>query len=220
VTNKELIDVSVVVPCYKSENFLKEVVESVYQELKMLQGQTINKFEINLVVDGSPDETYKIAFELAETYEEIRSFELTRNFGQHSAIFAGVENSRMSWILTMDDDGQHPPAQISKLIDLVGDDVDVIYGKSSVEEHNFIRNLFSQSSKYLIYKILDVKYAKNVSAFRLFRRSLLENIKLSSLNNGVVDVVINWYTDRIQSVEVKMLKRAQGDSNYNIQSSL
>jgi undecaprenyl-phosphate 4-deoxy-4-formamido-L-arabinose transferase len=86
-----------------------------------------------------------------------------------------------------------------------------------VEEHNFIRNLFSQSSKYLIYKILDVKYAKNVSAFRLFRRSLLENIKLSSLNNGVVDVVINWYTDRIQSVEVKMLKRAQGDSNYNYQ---
>jgi undecaprenyl-phosphate 4-deoxy-4-formamido-L-arabinose transferase len=217
VTNKELIDVSVVVPCYKSENFLKEVVESVYQELKMLQGQTINKFEINLVVDGSPDETYKIAFELAETYEEIRSFELTRNFGQHSAIFAGVENSRMSWILTMDDDGQHPPAQISKLIDLVGDDVDVIYGKSSVEEHNFIRNLFSQSSKYLIYKILDVKYAKNVSAFRLFRRSLLENINLSSLNNGVVDVVINWHTDRIQSVEVKMLKRAQGDSNYNYQ---
>jgi undecaprenyl-phosphate 4-deoxy-4-formamido-L-arabinose transferase len=117
----------------------------------------------------------------------------------------------------MDDDGQHPPAQISKLIDLVGDDVDVIYGKSSVEEHNFIRNLFSQSSKYLIYKILDVKYAKNVSAFRLFRRSLLENINLSSLNNGVVDVAINWHTDRIQSVEVKMLKRAQGDSNYNYQ---
>ena len=212
----QLVGLSVVIPCYKSEFFLNKNVSEIYLALQAMRGSQIASFEIILVVDGSPDNTISVAQELADSHPEIHLLHLTRNFGQHAAIFAGIQAAKLTWVLTLDDDGQHPADAISTLLEAITPDTDVVYGVSKVEEHTLVRNFFSRQAKYFTFKILNVENAKHLSAFRVFRKSLIDNVDLDHLTNGVVDVVLTWNTTRFATVEIEMKKRPSGQSNYNI----
>lgn len=210
------IDLSIIIPCYRSELFLYSNVEEIIAEIQKMINSKINTFEILLIVDGSPDNTITVARLLEEKHKQVRVIELNRNFGQHAAIFAGIYDAKMPWILTMDDDGQHPASEISTMLAEISPGVDVIYGSPRLEEHGLIRSFMSRQAKYITYKALRIENARQISAFRLFRRTLLGSVDLIHLTNGVVDVVLHWSTTRFSSVEVDMQKRKGGKSNYSI----
>jgi glycosyltransferase involved in cell wall biosynthesis len=210
ITSKDL---SIVIPCYKSENYLEKNVISI---LEVLKSKLEIEFEILLVVDGSPDKTIFIAEKLASAYSEVRAIELSKNFGQHAALFAGISQTRGELVLTMDDDGQHTPSGIITLLNSMSPDLDLVYGVSGNEEHNFLRNLASRIAKAFIFRALGIKNARQISAFRLFRRKVVTNIDFSRLSNGTLDVVINWNTDKISWTEVSMIQRPYGKSNYDL----
>jgi glycosyltransferase involved in cell wall biosynthesis len=206
-------DLSIVIPCYKSENYLEKNVSSI---LEVLKSKLDIEFEILLVVDGSPDKTVFIAEKLALAYSEVRAIELSKNFGQHAALFAGISQAQGNLILTMDDDGQHTPSGILALLNSMSPDLDLVYGVSSKEEHNFLRNLASRIAKEFIFRALGIKNARHISAFRLFRSEVVRNVDFYNLSNGTLDVIINWNTDKISWTEVKMIQRPRGKSNYNL----
>ncbi len=203
---------SVVIPCYKSPQTLGKVVHDIEETL---QGFT---FEIVLVLDGPMPETKMVAENLIAEYSNLKIVELSKNFGQHPAIFAGIKESKYNFVVTLDDDGQHIPSEIPKLLKALDDDTDIVYGIPVIEEHSFLRNAASRVFKYSIFKTLGIKHAKEISAFRLFRVSLLNEIALERLSVGVLDVAIQWNCGGVKAIPVKMSKRSEGNSNYTIRS--
>lgn len=203
--------VSVVIPCYNSEKSLGKILK----EMKTSFGDWgINKYEILLVMDSPKDNTLGVALDAQKSNKKITILELNRNFGQHAAVFAGLNESRFNFIVTMDDDGQHPVSEIHKLLDLLCGDFDVVYGIAKEGEHNLLRNFFSRAAKHFTFRILNIPNAKNISSFRAFKRITIEGIDFARLNNAVVDVVLHWNTNKFKSIKVGIVKRSEGKSNY------
>jgi len=209
------IGLSVVIPCFQSELTLKDVVNGIQNTLKT---HKINRFEIILVLDGPTDGTMKIAYQLEESFSKCRVVELSRNFGQHAAIYAGISISNYGLVVTMDDDGQHLSCELPKLIEAIDEQVDVVYGRPLEDEHGSFRNFASNTFKAGLFKILGVKNARDISALRIFRKELLQNIDFQKISAGIVDVPLHWNSTRIKTIPIKMAKRAKGKSNYTLRS--
>jgi undecaprenyl-phosphate 4-deoxy-4-formamido-L-arabinose transferase len=209
----ENLAVSVIIPCFQSELTLSNLVIEINKDLK--RNKFVKDYEIILVLDGPIDGTKKIAEQLAEYYTKVRVIELTKNFGQHSAILAGIYFAKFDLISTLDDDGQHKPESISLLLNHLDSDVDIIYGYSEIEVHSIWRVFSSRLLKLMLFRILGVKHSKKISALRLFRKSLLLDIDLRYISIGFIDVVLHWNTDKIISIPVPMMKRNFRNSNYS-----
>jgi glycosyltransferase involved in cell wall biosynthesis len=209
------IGLSVVIPCYQSEFSLEDVVIGIRDALNQID---FFNYEILLVLDGPTDGTTEIAFGLQSKFSECRVIELSRNFGQHAAIFAGISYSKYEVIATLDDDGQHMPSELPALINELDIDTDLVYGIPHDDEHNFMRNIASKTFKYGLFRILGMKNARDISAFRIFRKSLLQNVDLQKISMGTVDVSLHWSTTRIRTVKTMMPKRIAGKSNYTFRT--
>jgi undecaprenyl-phosphate 4-deoxy-4-formamido-L-arabinose transferase len=201
-------EISIVIPCFKSQGTLRDVVCEIQ---KVLEGDI---FEIILVLDGPMPETKVVAERLLNEFSNMKVVELSKNFGQHPAIFAGIKEAQYNLILTLDDDGQHIPSEIPKLLIALDEQTDIVYGVPITEEHGFLRSASSRVFKYLVFKALGIEHAKQISAFRFFRLSLLNEIELSKLSVGVLDVAIQWNCSGVKAVPVTMMRRREGNSNY------
>jgi undecaprenyl-phosphate 4-deoxy-4-formamido-L-arabinose transferase len=206
------MSVSVVVPCYRSERTLPALVE----RLSAVMPTATDAYEIILVVDGSPDGTWRVAADLARSHPLVRAIHLARNYGQHNAIIAGVRSAQHDVIVTMDDDLQHPPEEIPRLLGALTDGVDVVYGVSSVEEHGIGRSVGSRLLKSALTSVLGVRDAKKLSAFRAFRSFLRGGFDLISGPHLSVDVALSWTTTRAVAIEVRMDQRAEGRSGFTL----
>lgn len=203
--------VSIVIPCYKSTGTIETLASEILREF-----DGIDLFELILVNDGSPDELATRIDNLRNSDSRIRSIELTRNFGQHNALLAGIHNSRFGVVVTMDDDLQHLPSQVILLLEhLLKGGFDVVYGVPLEEEHGLLRS----SASVIVKKALTFSgypNAQSISAFRVFRTDLFKQLPNYSDPNIQLDAVLNWLTSRVGTVKVKMVNRQFGQSNYSI----
>ena len=139
---------SIVIPVYCSEEILNKLYAKLVDELTKIT----SKFEIILVDDYSNDTSWKIIKEICNNDKRVKGIKLNKNYGQHNAIFCGIRNAKGEYILTMDDDLQHPPEEISKLVGKIDDGYDVVYGVSKKFRHLLkisilfsLTNIFSNS---------------------------------------------------------------------------
>lgn len=207
---------SVVVPCYRSARTLPLLVGRLADALR----EAAIEYEVVLVVDGSPDHTWEVAAELARGHPEVRAIRLARNYGQHNATIAGVRAAQHEVIVTMDDDLQHPPEEIPRLLAALTDDVDLVYGRSREEEHGIMRNISSQLFKIGLSGPLGVRNARSLSAFRVFRTFLRSGFESVTGPYVCIDVALAWCTTRIQEVDVHMDQRNEGRSGYTLRTLL
>jgi glycosyltransferase involved in cell wall biosynthesis len=165
--------------------------------------------------DCGGDGSWDVITALSDHDVRIRGIKLNRNFGQHNALLCGIREARGTVTITMDDDLQHPPEEIPKLLALLNDDNDVVYGTSQKERHGFLRDLASVATKLVLQNLMGAKMASNVSAFRGFRTRLRD--AFNSYNSPVVsiDALLTWSTDSIAAVQTEHTKRANGSSGYN-----
>ncbi|MBE3116355.1 glycosyltransferase family 2 protein, partial [Candidatus Bathyarchaeota archaeon] len=115
---------SVVVPVYNSESTLQELAA----RLEIVLKQLCSQYELILVNDGSPDQSWKVILQLTKEYSWITGINMMRNYGQHNALLCGVRAARYETTITMDDDLQHPPEEIIKLLEKLAEGYDVVYG--------------------------------------------------------------------------------------------
>lgn len=207
------MSISVIIPCYRSAKTLPELVSRLLVELPKITGA----YEVIMVVDGSPDGTYAVARELENGDPDVvRAVLLRRNYGQHNALLAGLARAQYEITVTMDDDLQHRPEELAKLLRPLQDDplLDLVYGVAAVEEHGFLRSLASRTVKAAL-AAADVPSARDVSAFRAFRTDLRDGFAHVADQFSNIDVLLSWTTTAIDRVPVEMDQRAEGESGYN-----
>ncbi|WP_439628047.1 glycosyltransferase family 2 protein [Gemmata sp.] len=202
--------VSVVVPVYNSEESLTPLVEQL-AELFRGRGQA---FEILLVNDGSRDRSWAVVSDLASKHPFVRGFDLMRNFGQHNALLCGVRAARYAVVVTMDDDLQHPPVEVPRLLAKLDEGHDVVYGAPQELPHGFLRNLASKITKIALQTAMGAETARRVSAFRAFRTHTREAFAHFSGSLVSLDVLLTWGTVRFTHEFVRHEPRRIGQSNY------
>ena len=201
----------IIIPVFNSEDTIGTLLQGILDERKLEHYHV----GIILVNDGSVDGSLSVCNSWAATHSQITVIDLMKNYGQHSAIFAGISHSSAELLVTMDDDGQHLPGSIPPLLDALSPDVDVVYGIAEVDEHSWSRNLGARFLKGLVFRGLGIKNSSTTSAFRVIRAKVFSGIEFAGLSSGILEVAINWNTDRIKSIEVPMNFRKIGKSNYS-----
>lgn len=213
------MNVSVVIPCYRSADTISSVVEGVLGHVPGADDELdVRDMEVVLVIDGSPDDTASVARQLAESRPQVRVIELARNYGQHNALLAGILCARHEVIVTMDDDLQHRPDQVrSLLLPIAADEADLVYGVAREEEHGLLRSAASRATKRML-QVSGVPRAEDVSAFRAMRARLRDGF--SDVRDPYIslDVLLSWTTTAVAAVPVAMEQRAAGRSGYTLRS--
>lgn len=205
--------VSVVIPVYRGEASISEVVTRCRQTLSSIT----DIYEIVLVDDGSPDQSWSVIEELCEAFPEVRGIALERNYGQHNALLAGIREAGYEVTVTLDDDLQNPPEEIPLLIQALGPDVDVVYGKPVQKRQGIFRRI---GTKMVVegLRTLGGNTAPMVSSFRAFRTSLRTGFAAYSGPDVSLDGLLTWQTDRFTSVPVSHEARREGESGYSFQA--
>ncbi|MEM4188670.1 MAG: glycosyltransferase family 2 protein, partial [Candidatus Hadarchaeum sp.] len=202
--------ISVVIPVYRG----KPTVHTLVQELEEVLKSIGCHGEIILVDDASPDNAWELVKRMCQEHSHlVRGIRLMRNSGQHNAIMCGLRHARGELIITMDDDGQHPPEEIPKLLKAIEETgADVVYGVPKNRNHAPWRNLGSWIV-VTFYKLV-FKTRVTPSAFRIMRRQVVDAILSYDLNYTYIDGLLAWNTDRIAQIEVEHRPRKEGRSGY------
>lgn len=203
---------SVVIPVYNSQESLAELCARLSQVLPGLAAQ----FEVILVNDGSRDASWDIVQHLAGEYAFVRGICLMRNYGQHNALLCGIRAARYELVVTMDDDLQHPPEELPKLLGRLAEGYDVVYGVPEHEQHGLLRDLASQITKMALQSAMGASVARNVSALRVFRTQLRDAFSAYHGPFVSIDVLLTWATTRFNAVRVRHEPRRIGRSNYTL----
>ena len=201
---------SVVVPVYNSEGSLPELCS----RLSGVLPEVAERYELILVNDGSRDGSWGVIKEQRTKYAWVRGINLMRNYGQHNALLCGIREATGGVIITMDDDLQHPPEEIPKLLAKLAEGHDVVYGTPEHMQHGFFRNLASFVTKVALQSAMGAKTAKKVNAFRAFRRDVREAFAEYRSPFVSIDVLLTWGTTRFSAVPVRTEPRRVGKSNY------
>jgi undecaprenyl-phosphate 4-deoxy-4-formamido-L-arabinose transferase len=205
------INYSVIVPVFNSE----KTIEELFVRISKLFDLMHYGFEVIFVDDGSSDNSWKEITKLKENNpESVKAVKLSKNFGQHNATFCGLSFAKGDFIITIDDDLQTPPEEISKLIEtMINDGSDMVYGYYKNKKHSPFRNAGSTMMKKT-GKLLKKSKGEG-SSFRLFTKELAEKIMMHSQNFVFIDELLLWYTDDISFTAVEHIKRKEGSSGYS-----
>ena len=203
---------SVVIPVYRSETILPELV----RRLESVLAEIADSFELILVNDCSPDRSWDVISDLSRQHSWIQPINLMRNYGQHNALLCGIRAARYDVIITMDDDLQHPPEEIPKLLAKLSEGYDVVYGTPEQEQHGLGRDLASWFTKLALQNVMGADIARKVSAFRAFRSEVARAFAHYSGAFVSIDVLLTWGTNRFSLVTVRHDQRGAGMSGYTI----
>jgi len=205
---------SVVVPVYQGEATLRPLtlqLRAFFREL----GQT---FELIFVCDGGPDNSWQVIQEVRDELgaEQIKAVQLSRNFGQHNALLCGFGHAQGRFIITMDEDLQHRPADIGRLIRRQAEaDYDVVYGKYEALQHSGFRNFTSRAMRRLLRAGIPDLHP-DYSAFRLIKTEVARQCLEMRNSYTFLDGYLIWVTNRITSVPVVHQERLAGQSAYTV----
>jgi polyisoprenyl-phosphate glycosyltransferase len=208
-----MIDFSIIIPVYNSGNCLQKAAHSVINSMEKLN----KSYELILIDDGSKDKSWEIIKQLKNENKNITGIKLNKNYGQHNAILCGLNNSSGDFIITIDDDLEQNPEDISVLLNkLREEDLDLVYGIPSNQRKNIFREIFT--NLYKLSSRLEHKNTGEGSSFRIFKKSLKEKLINHTGALFFVDEIALWYTDKIGYVKVTYLKSQKASSGYNIGS--
>lgn len=176
--------ISIVVPVFRSGETLFEL----HRRIAASVGAIDPQFELILVEDGGGDESWDCIAELSRRDVRVRGIKLARNYGQHNALLCGIRSARGDVIVTLDDDLQNPPEEIGRLLALLDEGYDVVYGTPEMQQHGFLRNLASRITKLALQSAMGAQTASKVSAFRVFRTHLRDAFALRGA--GITELYI------------------------------
>lgn len=214
-TDAVIPDVSIVVPCYDTGTWISDLVERVGDVMV----STGHSYEIVLVNDASPRaETWDAIADLAGTRDDVVGIDLLGNVGQFRATLAGIEASTGRLVVTMDDDLQHPPEEIPKLLGAIEADLDldVVIGAYGDKQHSRLRNLGSRLHGKLTARLYGKPDDLELSSFRVMRANVAEALVRHGTAKPVIGPLILQTTKRIANVTVEHHARTSGSSGWRL----
>jgi undecaprenyl-phosphate 4-deoxy-4-formamido-L-arabinose transferase len=203
---------SIVIPVYRSAESLPLLIERLSATLPTF----FSAYEVILVNDASPDRSWEVIRELNRSHRWIHGINLMRNYGQHNALLAGIRAVKNEIVVTLDDDLQHPPAEVAKLLQKLDEGFDVVYGVPAQQRHGLLRDVASYMTKVALQGAMGADNARNISAFRAFRAELRDAFAAFAGPFVSIDVLLTWATRSFSRVVVRHEPRTLGVSNYTV----
>ncbi len=208
------IDLSIVIPVYNSENCLEQLNEQINDKL-------LNEnYELIFVNDKSKDNSWNKIVSLAGKNKKIKGISLKKNSGQDNAIMAGLGQAVGEYVVVMDDDLQHSPADIRKLYAKCREGYDICYGFFSDKKQSYWKNAGSRLNDYLAELFLKKPKGLYLSPFKIMRASLVKEITEYKGPFPYIDGIILSLTSNITQIELIHQKRFDGQGNYNLLKSV
>lgn len=205
--------VSFVIPCYRSALTIGAVTEEIKGAMSALAGY---EYEIVLVNDCSPDDTFKTISALAEIDRHITAIDLARNFGQHAALMCGMRHTKGDVIVCLDDDGQTPADEVDKLLGKIEEGYDVVYASYESKQHSGFRNLGSLVNAKMTEIMLGKPRELSLTSYFAAKRFIIdEMLRYDNCFPYVMGLVLRS-TKNICNVPVNHRAREEGQSGYNL----
>ncbi|MBF0246424.1 MAG: glycosyltransferase [Planctomycetes bacterium] len=206
------LELSVVVPVYNEKDNLGELLDRC-----LAAGKTTGlSFEIVLVDDGSKDGSREIILRAADLHPEVMGVILNRNYGQHAAVFAGLEQSRGQIVVTLDADLQNPPEEIPNLVREISKGVDVVATVRENRQDTAFRRLSSALVNSLVRKATGVKMQDYGCMLRAYRRNIVDAMLQCQERSTFIPVLANSFAGSTAEIKVKHSHREKGDSKYDL----
>ncbi len=209
--------ISIVIPVYNSEKTLSELCERITKTFQEIE----KEFEIILINDGSHDNSYQIAKDLAEKYSYIKFIHLSKNFGQSHALMAGFRFVSGDLVVCMDDDLQNPPEEIPKLVTAIENSFyDVIYSKYKKKNHSLFRNIGHWANQKMTTWLLNKPQNITTASFFIAKRFVIDEVRKYTKPYPHIPGLIFRITQNIGNIETDHHPRKTGYSNYTLSKLL
>lgn len=202
---------SVVVPVYRSQATLEELTRRLQAVLPGISP----RYELVLVNDGSPDDSWKLIQRLAAEFPFVRGISLMRNYGQHNATLCGIRAARFGVVVTMDDDLQHAPEDVPVLVAKLAEGYDVVYGVWRERTVAWWRAFFAKLTRSAVAWVMGSGTVRDISPFRALRTRIRSAFEQFDSPDVLVDVLFSWGTSKFGVAKVTERDRAVGQSNYS-----
>ena len=204
---------SIVVPFHNEE----DAVTTLYDRVKHVMEQVGDDFELVFVDDGSRDRTYRLLEEIAAVDSRVLVIKLRRNFGQTSALAAGFDHAQGEFVLAMDGDLQHDPAEIPDFLAKLEEGYDVVSGWRSQRGDNVLmRRIPSMLANKLMAAFSGVAIHDFGTTFKAYRREVIQNIPLYGEMHRFIPALASWYGASICEIPISNPKRLAGKSHYGL----
>lgn len=204
--------ISIVSPVYRAEKILPILVS----EINLVMERIGEDYEIILVDDRSPDNSWEVMKVLSSQNPKIKSIRLSRNFGQHSAIFAGLTRAKGDWVVVMDCDMQDQPKEIAKLYKKALEGYDIVLGQRENRKDKFLKKLTSR----LFYKVFNylsgANFDNNVANFGIYHQKTIKSILDMKDYVKFFSLFINWIGFKSISIPIEHGEREEGKSTYSV----
>ncbi len=206
---------SIVIPVYNSE----KSIPILYERLSRVFAGLNSEVEVIFVDDCSRDGSFQAMKELYRMNDNVKIIQLSRNFGQHKAIMCGLKFADGDFVITMDDDLQHPPEEIPKLINALEEhsEIDVVIGSYDTKKHNIVRNFGTYCTNLITSCIFKKDTRLKLTSFRLMRRYIAQALLESATVMPRIGTMILQVTNRIMNVKIHHEQRVYGHSGYSFQ---
>jgi len=220
----DTISISTVTPVYNGAAYLGSLIERLDAYRSELDSKNcgLKLVESIFVVDDAVDDSEALLFSLEKEYDWVRVIVLSRNFGQHPATIAGILHSSGDWVITLDEDLQHKPEDITFLLEAaVQNKVDLVYAKSPENTHkSFVKDIASRLFKRVTSRLMDNKHVEDFNSFRLVRGSIARAASAICRHETYLDVAFSWFTKRVATADISLIdernQNNESTSGYSV----
>ena len=214
--NKKRPHISIVSPVYRAENIIPELIQRIEDSVSNITSD----FEIILIEDCGPDNSWKVIEHLAQENKRIRGFKLSRNFGQHYAITCGLDHVEGDWTIVMDCDLQDQPEEIIKLYNKAQEGFDVVLAQRITRKDKFLKKIFSRlfyrTLGYLTGTVMD----ETIANFGIYSTNAISAIQSLREPIRYFPTMVKWIGFKQTAIPIEHAERTEGNSSYNFKKLL
>lgn len=207
---------SIVSPIYFGEPVLRDLVNRISCSLSSIG----IPFEILLVEDCSPDNSWELIKDLSLQYKNVRGIKLSRNFGQHYAITAGLEASKGEWVVVMDCDLQDRPEEIPLLYQKALQGYHIVQARRAVRQDKFLKRLFSKMFYGSLSWLTGTQHDPAIANFGIYHRKVVDSICSMKESIRYFPTMVKWVGFKATTLDVQHDMRKEGKSSYNFRKLL
>jgi polyisoprenyl-phosphate glycosyltransferase len=201
---------SIVSPVYRAENLVHELVDEIVKNVEKIT----DSYEIILVEDGSPDASWEKIMEVCSQYPKVKGLKLSRNFGQHYAITAGLENSNGEWVVVMDCDLQDVPDEIQNLYAKAIEGYDLVFAQRQERKDKFLKRMSSAIFYRIFNYMTDLRQDNTIGNFGIYNRKVINAILKMQDHIRFFPTMSNWVGFKRTYLPVMHSKRMEGKTTY------
>lgn len=219
-----MLYLSTVTPIYAGATYLEQLVSEINElRLDLLRTQNIRFKEAYFVIDGTRDGSYEILENIKKQFDWVMPVELSKNYGQHPATKAGVQLTDSDFVVTLDEDLQHRPSEVKKMLYyMIESQADIVYAKANGRIHqSYFRNFCSVAAKKILGYLAGNQNFTNFNSFRLINGSIARSASSVKGVDVYFDIALSWFSNRIVTAPIELVDLRINDgklSNYSMSS--